>query len=103
MKPQMGQGDLHDLVVITLARAAPAQPVVLPTAGALDQLAGQLPPRPRRCGQALEGEPDGRTGNDLSLYAARGDGRAPSPAWVGVAQRSWRSVLARRPSAGLCT
>jgi len=35
------QGDLHDLAVLTLARAAPAAPAVLPTAGLLDQLAAQ--------------------------------------------------------------
>jgi hypothetical protein len=43
MDPAFGddQGDLHDLAVITLARAAPAAPAVLPTAGLLDQLAAQ--------------------------------------------------------------
>jgi hypothetical protein len=35
------QGDFHDLAVITVARAAPAAPAVLPTAGLLDQLAAQ--------------------------------------------------------------
>jgi secreted trypsin-like serine protease len=35
------QGDLHDLAVITLARAVDAPPAVLPTAGLLDQLAAQ--------------------------------------------------------------
>jgi V8-like Glu-specific endopeptidase len=35
------KGDFHDLGVITLARPAPATPVVLPTAGLLDQLAAQ--------------------------------------------------------------
>lgn len=35
------RGDLHDLGVITLARAVPAQPVVLPPAGLLDRLAAQ--------------------------------------------------------------
>jgi Trypsin len=34
-------GDLHDLAVITLASPASAAPVVLPTAGLLDQLAAQ--------------------------------------------------------------
>jgi hypothetical protein len=34
-------GDLHDLGVITLARPVAATPVVLPTAGLLDRLAGQ--------------------------------------------------------------
>ena len=34
-------GDLHDLGVITLASTASATPVVLPTAGLLDQLAAQ--------------------------------------------------------------
>jgi hypothetical protein len=34
-------GDLHDMAVITLASAAPATPVVLPTAGLLDQLSAQ--------------------------------------------------------------
>jgi len=36
-----GFGDLHDLAVITLANPAPTAPVVLPTAGLLDQLAAQ--------------------------------------------------------------
>jgi hypothetical protein len=36
-----GRGDLHDLGVITLASPVPATPVVLPTAGLLDQLAAQ--------------------------------------------------------------
>lgn len=36
-----GQGDLHDLGVITLARPVSVPPVVLPTAGLLDQLAAQ--------------------------------------------------------------
>ncbi len=35
------QGDLHDLAVITLARAFDAPPAVLPTAGLLDRLAAQ--------------------------------------------------------------
>jgi secreted trypsin-like serine protease len=35
------KADLHDLGVITLASPAPATPVVLPTAGLLDQLAAQ--------------------------------------------------------------
>ena len=35
------RGDLHDLGVITLASPASAAPVVLPTAGLLDQLAAQ--------------------------------------------------------------
>jgi hypothetical protein len=35
------RGDLHDLGVITLASPVPATPVVLPTAGLLDQLAAQ--------------------------------------------------------------
>jgi hypothetical protein len=35
------RGDLHDLAVITLASPAAATPVVLPTAGVLDQLAAQ--------------------------------------------------------------
>lgn len=35
------RGDLHDLGVITLARAVPVPPVVLPTAGLLDRLASQ--------------------------------------------------------------
>ena len=35
------RGDLHDLGVITLARPVSATPVVLPTAGLLDQLAAQ--------------------------------------------------------------
>jgi hypothetical protein len=41
--PQFGkdQGDYHDLWVITLASPVPASPVVLPTAGLLDQLAAQ--------------------------------------------------------------
>src|SRR5262249_11318510 len=34
-------GDLHDIGVITLAQPAPAPPVVLPTAGLLDQLSAQ--------------------------------------------------------------
>jgi hypothetical protein len=43
MDPAFGhdQGDLHDLAVITLARAAPAQPAVLPRAGLLDRLAAE--------------------------------------------------------------
>jgi len=36
-----GFGDLHDLAVITLANPVPTAPVVLPTAGLLDQLATQ--------------------------------------------------------------
>jgi hypothetical protein len=41
--PQFGhdRGDLHDLGVITLASPVSATPVVLPTAGLLDQLAAQ--------------------------------------------------------------
>lgn len=41
--PQFGKdrADLHDLGVITLARPVAATPVVLPTAGLLDQLAAQ--------------------------------------------------------------
>jgi V8-like Glu-specific endopeptidase len=41
--PQFGKdvGDLHDLAVITLAQPAPAPPVVLPSAGLLDQLSAQ--------------------------------------------------------------
>jgi V8-like Glu-specific endopeptidase len=34
-------GDLHDMAVITLAQAVSATPVVLPTAGLLDQLSAQ--------------------------------------------------------------
>ena len=41
--PEFGhdRGDVHDLGVITLASPVPATPVVLPTAGLLDQLAAQ--------------------------------------------------------------
>ncbi len=57
---------------------------------------GQLPRRPAQRGQALEGEQDGKTGNDLTLSEARRDVRAPHVPDHGVIQRTWRSLTVRR-------
>lgn len=59
---------------------------------------GQLPPQPRQCSEALETEPDDRTGNGLILYEARRDVRARRR----VIRGAWRPLAAcrdrRRPA-----
>jgi hypothetical protein len=57
---------------------------------------GQLPPRRAQRGQALEGEQDAGTGDDLMLSEARGDVRACHLPGRGATQRSWRSLPVRR-------
>ena len=64
---------------------------------------GQLPPRPPRFGQTLEGEREGGPGNDLTLCQAHRDTRARRLLAHSATQRIWRSVPTRRASAGLCT
>ncbi len=53
---------------------------------------GQLPPRRAQRGQALEGEQDAGTGDDLMLSEARRDVRACHSAGRRATQRSWRSL-----------
>jgi hypothetical protein len=57
---------------------------------------GQLPPRPAQRGQALEGEQNAGTGDDLMLSEARQDARACHLPGHGATQRSWRSLLVRQ-------
>ena len=64
---------------------------------------GQLPPRPPRFGQTLEGDRDGGPGDDLMLCQAPRGTRARRVLGHSVTQRIWRSVPTRRASAGLCT
>jgi DUF1707 SHOCT-like domain len=65
---------------------------------------GQLPPRPAQGGQALEGKPGSTPDDDLTLcQASRWAARARHLPGYSVTQRIWRSVPARRASAGLCT
>jgi DUF1707 SHOCT-like domain len=63
----------------------------------------QLPPCSARGGQALEGEQNGEPGDDRILCQARRSSRARHLPGHYVTQRIWRSVPARRASAGLCT
>jgi hypothetical protein len=64
---------------------------------------GQLPPGSARSSQGLEGERDSATGDDLILCQAHSDTRVHRLLGHSVTQRVWRSVPARRASAGLCT
>ncbi len=57
---------------------------------------GQLPPRPAQRGQALEGEQNAGTGDDLMLSEARQDARACHLPGHGATQRSRRSLLVRQ-------
>jgi hypothetical protein len=57
---------------------------------------GQLPPRPAQRGQALEGEQNAGTGDDLMLSEARQDARACHLPGHGATQRGWRSLLVRQ-------
>jgi hypothetical protein len=57
---------------------------------------GQLPPRPAQRGQALEGKPDGRRGDDLILYEARKDARARQRTGHRAIQRTCQSLPANR-------
>jgi hypothetical protein len=57
---------------------------------------GQLPPRRAQRGQALDGEQDAGTGDDLMLSEAREDVRACHLPGRGAAQRSWRALPVRR-------
>ncbi len=57
---------------------------------------GQLPPRPAQRGQALEGEQNAGTGDDLMLSEARRDVRVCHVPGYGATQRSWRSLPVRR-------
>jgi hypothetical protein len=63
---------------------------------------GQLPPGTARSSQRLEDEPDNATGDDLILCQAQTDTRSYRLPEHTVTQRAWRSVPARRSSAGLC-
>jgi hypothetical protein len=57
---------------------------------------GQLPPRPAQRRQALEGEQNAGTGDDLMLSEARQNARACHLPGHGATQRNWRSLLARQ-------
>jgi hypothetical protein len=61
----------------------------------------QPPPRRAQAGSALGGERDGGPGNDLMRCQAHRDTHACRPPEHSVTQRIWRSVSARRVSAGL--
>jgi hypothetical protein len=61
---------------------------------------GQLPPRPAQRGQALEGEQNAGTGDDRMLSEVRGNVRACHLPGHRAAQRSWRSLPARRVHPG---
>jgi Domain of unknown function (DUF1707) len=61
---------------------------------------GQLPPRPTQRGQALEGEQNAGTGDDLMLSEARKGVRARHLPRYGGTQRSWRSLPVRRDQRG---
>jgi hypothetical protein len=63
---------------------------------------GQLPPRPARSSQRLDGERDSATGDDLIHCQAHRDTRAGRPLGHSVIQYIWRSGQARRASPGLC-
>jgi hypothetical protein len=63
---------------------------------------GQLPPGEARSSQGLECERDSATGDDLILCQAHSDTRIHRLLGHSVTQRAWRSVPARRSSAGLC-
>jgi hypothetical protein len=63
---------------------------------------GQLPPGTARSSQGLERQRDIATGDDLILCQALGDTRVPRLLGHSITQRAWRSVPARRASAGLC-
>jgi hypothetical protein len=60
---------------------------------------GPLPPRRAHGGPALDGGP----GNGVMPCQAHRQARARRLPGHGVTHRIWRSVPARRPSAGLCT
>jgi Domain of unknown function (DUF1707) len=62
---------------------------------------GRFPPRRVQRGQALEGEQDTGTGDDLMLSEARKDVRARRLPGYGGPQRSWRSLPVRRGQRGL--
>jgi hypothetical protein len=64
---------------------------------------GQLPPRRAHGGPALEEGRDGAPGHDLMLCQARSDTHARRLPGHSVTRRIWRSVPARRVSAGLGT
>ena len=64
---------------------------------------GQVPPPSARRSPALDGERDGGTGDDLMLCQTQRDTRVRRLPGHSVTQRIWRSVSARRASAGLCT
>jgi Domain of unknown function (DUF1707) len=57
---------------------------------------GQLPPRPKQGGQALEGKQDGKPGDDWTLCQARRDARARHLPGHGVIQRILWSLPGRR-------
>jgi DUF1707 SHOCT-like domain len=63
---------------------------------------GQLPPGPARSSRGIAGERDSATGDDLILCQAHSDTRARRLLGHSVTHRVWRSVPARRASAGLC-
>jgi hypothetical protein len=63
---------------------------------------GQLSPGTARASQGLEGERDSATGDDLILCQAHSDTRVHRLLGHSVTHRVWRSVPARRASAGLC-
>ncbi|HYB14756.1 MAG TPA: DUF1707 domain-containing protein [Streptosporangiaceae bacterium] len=56
---------------------------------------GKLPPRSTQRGQALEGEQDTGTGDDLMLSEARRDVRARRLPGRAATQRNWRSLPVR--------
>ena len=63
---------------------------------------GQLPPGTARSSRGLQGELGSATGDDRILCQAHSDTRAHRLLGHSVTQRVWRSVAARRASAGLC-
>jgi len=107
--PSDSEGEPQGVLAL-VSFAALVYMIVLVTAGGdmLDswqvKRAGRRPPpRPGQGGRALQGEQDSGPGNDLILCQAHRNTRARRPLGHSVTQRIWRSVPARRASAGLCT
>jgi Domain of unknown function (DUF1707) len=73
--------------VLAILIAAPIAGTLMLDSWRENRSSGQLPPRPMRGGQAVEGERDGGPGNDLILCQAHSDTRARRMLGHSVTQR----------------
>jgi len=95
--------EVMSMGVLAILIAAPIAGTLMLDSWRENRSGRQLPPPPAQFGQTLEGEQDGRPGNDLIVCQAHSNTRSRRLLEHSVTQRTWRSVPTRPASEGLCT